>query len=161
MLFVGDDWAEDHHDVEIVDEAGLVLARRRLPAGLAGITGLHAARRAHAGRGVDLEPAEAASRVKVGIETDRLGVAAGYEVFAINPMSVPGVGSDTPLGREGATRCRARPPSGPNGTHPVRARCQLLLAVASVRFSNSWLSSTARKPKRALTLCIGTFPRAV
>lgn len=22
MLFVGDDWAEDHHDIEIVDEAG-------------------------------------------------------------------------------------------------------------------------------------------
>ena len=21
MLFVGDDWAEDHHDVEVVDEA--------------------------------------------------------------------------------------------------------------------------------------------
>jgi hypothetical protein len=25
MLFVGDDWAEDHHDVEIVDENGKVL----------------------------------------------------------------------------------------------------------------------------------------
>jgi hypothetical protein len=22
MLFVGDDWAEDHHDIEIVDERG-------------------------------------------------------------------------------------------------------------------------------------------
>ena len=27
MLFVGDDWAEDHHDVEIIDEDGKVLAR--------------------------------------------------------------------------------------------------------------------------------------
>ena len=41
----------------------------------------------------DLEPAEAASRVKVGIETERgpwvaALIAAGYEVFAINPMSV-------------------------------------------------------------------------
>src|SRR3954452_18980593 len=41
----------------------------------------------------DLDPVEAASRVKVGIETDRgvwvqALVAAGYEVFAINPMSV-------------------------------------------------------------------------
>lgn len=42
MLFVGDDWAEDHHDVELVDEAGTVLARKRLPEGLAGVTGLHA-----------------------------------------------------------------------------------------------------------------------
>ena len=37
MLFVGDDWAEDHHDVEIEDESGRLLARRRLPEGLAGI----------------------------------------------------------------------------------------------------------------------------
>ncbi len=35
MLFVGDDWAEDHHDVEIVDDTGGVLARRRLSNGLA------------------------------------------------------------------------------------------------------------------------------
>src|SRR5690349_115889 len=26
MLFVGDDWAEDHYDVEVADEAGTVLA---------------------------------------------------------------------------------------------------------------------------------------
>jgi hypothetical protein len=36
MLFVGDDWAEDHHDVEIEDDAGRRLVRRRLPEGLAG-----------------------------------------------------------------------------------------------------------------------------
>ncbi len=41
MLFVGDDWAEDHHDVEIVDEQGRRLARRRVPEGLDGVTGLH------------------------------------------------------------------------------------------------------------------------
>jgi hypothetical protein len=42
VLFVGDDWAEDHHDVELVDEAGTVLVRKRLSEGLAGVTGLHA-----------------------------------------------------------------------------------------------------------------------
>jgi hypothetical protein len=42
VLFVGNDWAEDHHDVEIVDEQGRRLARKRMPDGLAGITGLHA-----------------------------------------------------------------------------------------------------------------------
>ena len=26
MLFVGDDWSEAHHDVDIVDDAGSVLA---------------------------------------------------------------------------------------------------------------------------------------
>jgi len=33
-LFVGDDWAEDHHDVELMDERGRVLARARLPEGV-------------------------------------------------------------------------------------------------------------------------------
>ena len=40
-LFVGDDWAEDHHDVELMDAAGRVLARRRLPEGVAGMARLH------------------------------------------------------------------------------------------------------------------------
>jgi hypothetical protein len=30
VLFVGDDWAEAHHDIEIENEEGRVLARRRL-----------------------------------------------------------------------------------------------------------------------------------
>jgi transposase len=93
MLFVGDDWAEDHHDVEIVDDAGRRLAAKRLPEGLDGITRLHAliARFAPADW-AELDPGEAESRVKVGIETDRgpwvaALIAAGYEVFAINPLS--------------------------------------------------------------------------
>ena len=40
-LCVGDDWAEDHHDIEVMDEAGTVLARKRLPEGVAGIGQLH------------------------------------------------------------------------------------------------------------------------
>jgi Transposase len=94
MLFVGDDWAEDHHDVEIVDDDGQVLARRRLPEGPGGITRLHALIGEHLPEGwADWEPARAAAMVKVGIETDRgpwvaALVATGYEVFAINPMSV-------------------------------------------------------------------------
>ena len=34
MLFVGDDWAEDHHDVYLMNDAGDWLASRRLPEGL-------------------------------------------------------------------------------------------------------------------------------
>jgi hypothetical protein len=41
VLFVGDDWAEAHHDIEIETDEGRVVARRRLPEGLAGITMLH------------------------------------------------------------------------------------------------------------------------
>ena len=94
MLFVGDDWAEDHHDVEIVDDTGRLLVRKRLPEGLDGVTRLHALIGEHAPvEWSDLEPALAAAMVKVGIETDRgpwvaALAAAGYEVFAINPMSV-------------------------------------------------------------------------
>ena len=40
-MFIGDDWAEAHHDIEIEDDSGGLLARRRLPEGLAGITTLH------------------------------------------------------------------------------------------------------------------------
>jgi transposase len=84
MLFVGDDWGEDHHDVYLMDEAGARLATRRLPEGLAGVTALHALIAEHAD-----DPAQ----VVIGIETDRgLWVnalsAAGYQVFAINPLAV-------------------------------------------------------------------------
>lgn len=94
MLFVGDDWAEDHHDVEIVDEGGKVLARRRLPEGLGGVTRLHALVAEHAPpEWADVDPGTAAAQVVVGIETDRgpwVGalVAAGYTVYGLNPMSV-------------------------------------------------------------------------
>jgi transposase len=87
VLFVGDDWAEDHHDIELQDEQGKVLARARLPEGIAGITRLHALIGQFAGP--DTEPGE----VAIGIETDRgLWVtalcAAGYTVYAINPRQV-------------------------------------------------------------------------
>jgi transposase len=87
VLFIGDDWAEAHHDVEIEDEAGRVLARRRLPEGLAGITMLHELVAEH------LDPAAEPDQVLVGIETERgpwvqALLAAGYVVFAINPLQV-------------------------------------------------------------------------
>ena len=85
MLFVGDDWAEDHHDVEVQDETGRRLAKARLPEGISGIARLHAL----VGRFLpeDSDPAE----VKIGIETDRgpwvaALVASGYQVYAINPL---------------------------------------------------------------------------
>jgi transposase len=83
MIFVGDDWAEAHHDVVVLDAQGRRLARRRLPEGAAGIGQLHALVAEHAE-----DPAE----VVVGIETDRglwVGamVAAGYAVYAINPLA--------------------------------------------------------------------------
>ena len=94
MLFVGDDWAEDHHDVEVSDAAGRRLARARLPEGIEGISRLHELLAEHLDeRWVDAETGMLAEgQVVVGIETDRGAwvaalVAAGYQVFAINPMS--------------------------------------------------------------------------
>ena len=86
-LFVGDDWAEDHHDVDVMDEAGKVLARRRLPEGAAGMAGLHAL----VGGFLDAEEDPDEAQVLVGIETDRgpwvaALAAAGYLVFPVNPL---------------------------------------------------------------------------
>ncbi len=85
MLFVGDDWAEDHHDVEVQDEAGRRLGKARLPEGVAGISRVHEL----IGRHV---PADAnPDQVVIGIETDRgpwvrALIAAGYQVIAVNPL---------------------------------------------------------------------------
>ncbi len=85
MIFVGDDWAEDHHDVAILDEAGKALVKhRRLPEGVAGIAELH-----ELIAGLAEDPAQ----VAIGIETDRglwvaSLVAAGYAVYAVNPLAV-------------------------------------------------------------------------
>jgi transposase len=84
VIFVGIDWSEDHHDIEVQGPDGGVLATARVTDGVDGIGRLHALLGDHAD-----DPAE----VVVGIEIDRgllVGslVAAGYEVFAVNPKSV-------------------------------------------------------------------------
>ena len=83
MIFVGDDWAEAHHDVYLCDEAGTRLGKARLPEGIEGIGRFHELVAGHAG-----EPGE----VVVGIETDRglwvqALIEAGYRVYAINPRA--------------------------------------------------------------------------
>jgi transposase len=83
-IFVGIDWAEDHHDVCVLDEQGRPLATRRIPEGVAGVAQVHALIADHG---------EDAAGVIVGIETDRgllVGalVAAGYQLYAINPLAV-------------------------------------------------------------------------
>src|SRR5215469_9706971 len=88
VLLVGDDWASDHHDVELMDEAGRTLARARLPEGAEGMARLHALVGEHLGEHAGAGEAEPV--VRVGIETGQgLWVlalaAAGYQVFAVNP----------------------------------------------------------------------------
>jgi hypothetical protein len=84
MIFVGVDWAEVHHDICVLDEAGDVLARKRIPDTLEGVRALHEL----------LAPyAEESNQVIVGIEKDRglivtAMLGANYHVYALNPLSV-------------------------------------------------------------------------
>jgi transposase len=84
VIFVGIDWAEAHHDVCVLDERGVVLAKGRVLDGVEGLARLHAMVAEHAE-----EPGEGV----IGIETDRgllVGamVLAGYRVYAVNPFAV-------------------------------------------------------------------------
>ena len=85
MLCVGVDWAEDHHDVCVMSLDGEVLGKRRVADSVGGIGELHAL--------VAEQTDENDHGVIVGIELDRgllvsSLVAAGYEVYAVNPMAV-------------------------------------------------------------------------
>jgi len=83
LIFVGVDWAEAHHDVCVLDDAGVVLGRRRVSEGVGGVAALHELVGDHAD-----DPGD----VVVGIEVDR-GLlvsalsAAGYGVYAVNPLA--------------------------------------------------------------------------
>ncbi len=118
MLFVGDDWAEDHHDVEVQDGSGRVLARGRVPEGIVGVARVHELLGAHVDEDAGPE------QVVIGIETERgpwvqALLAAGYAVYAVNPRQVArfrerhgvsGAKSDTgdahTLADMGRRRCR-------------------------------------------------------
>jgi transposase len=83
MIFAGVDWAEAHHDVLLVDAEGRRLAGGRLPEGVEGIARFHELAARHC---------DDPGQVIIGIETDRglfvaALVAAGYQVFAVNPLS--------------------------------------------------------------------------
>ena len=84
-VYCGIDWAENHHDIAVVDQDGKLLARRRIsddPAGLAALLALLAE---HG------DTAEAP--IPVAIETPR-GLlvaclrATGRRVYPVNPMAV-------------------------------------------------------------------------
>jgi len=84
MIYLGIDWAEDHHDLCLLSEEGERLATARVPEGVRGLRSIHELVAAQT---------EDASSVVVGIEIDR-GllvhglVASGYQVYGINPFAV-------------------------------------------------------------------------
>lgn len=141
MIFVGDDWAEDHHDVHVMDADGAQLASRRLPEGLPGISGFHKLVATHA---------EEPSQVVIGIETDRglwvqaLG-AAGYQVYAVNPLAAwrrrHRISRRRPGGGRGSAPPRRRRPAASAG---VGARPRTTKPYAAC----SWPVLTARERHR-------------
>ena len=83
----GIDWAEQHHDVAVLDPDGRLLARRRINVGMGGFTELVGLLAELAGG------AQEALAVPIAIETDKnlLVVAlqaAGFTVYPINPLAV-------------------------------------------------------------------------
>lgn len=83
MIFVGIDWSEEHHDVEVMAESGQRLRSLRIAHGVDGLSRLQAA---------VAELAADPSEVVVGIEADHgllvnVLVASGYAVYPINPLT--------------------------------------------------------------------------
>ena len=84
-VFCGIDWAEDHHDIALVNRDGQLLARRRISddaAGLAALLGLLAE---HGDSAED--PIPVAIETPRGLLTACLR-ATGRKVYPINPMAV-------------------------------------------------------------------------
>ena len=84
MINCGIDWAEAHHDVALVDDAGKTLTKVRVSADAAGFSRLLE---------VIVEQGGSPEVTPVAIETDKnLSVvalaAAGFRVYPINPRAV-------------------------------------------------------------------------
>jgi transposase len=84
LVFVGIDWSEKHHDICIVDQQGEILTKGRVADGVEGLARLHEMVAEHA---EDPEEAIVAIEIDRGLLVGAL-VAAGYQVFAVNPLSV-------------------------------------------------------------------------
>jgi transposase len=157
-IFVGIDWAEAHHDVSLLDAEGRVLATRRVPEGLDGVGALHSL----LGEYVD-QPDE----VVVGIETDRgllvtALVAAGYRVYAINPLAAARY-------RERHTTSRAKSDRGDakmladlvrtdrHNHRPVAPDSELLAAIKILARAHQSLIWTRQRQLNALRSALREF----
>ena len=122
MLFIGDDWAEAHHDIEIEDEAGRRLAGSGCRRGWPGSPLLHELIAEH------LDPTGDADQV-LGRDRDRPRpwvqalIAAGYLVYAINPLQVAALSGAArrPRGRSPIRAMRMCWPRSSGSTGPITA----------------------------------------
>ena len=84
-VFCGIDWAEDHHDIALVDTGGQLLARRRISDNAAGLTALLDLLTGHGDSAED--PIPVAIETPRGLLTACLR-ATSRAVYPINPMAV-------------------------------------------------------------------------
>jgi transposase len=84
-VFCGIDWAEDHHDIALVDRDGKLLARRRISDDAAGLAQLLELLAGHGDTAED--PVPVAIETPRGLLTACLR-ATGRKVYPINPMAV-------------------------------------------------------------------------
>src|SRR6266849_10043539 len=84
-VFCGIDWAEDHHDIALVDRDGTLLARRRITDDAAGLAQLLRLLAEHGDSAED--PVPVAIETPRGLLTACLR-ATGRTVYPINPMAV-------------------------------------------------------------------------
>jgi transposase len=84
-VYCGIDWAEDHHDIALVDQQGQLLARQRIGDDSAGLSNLLALFADHGDSAED--PIPVAIETPRGLLTACLR-ATGRPVFPINPMAV-------------------------------------------------------------------------
>ena len=85
MVTCGIDWAQDHHDIAIVDAEGRRVAKRRIPESVAGLTEL-TAMLAEAGNDPE-DPIPVAIEIPRGLLVAALR-AGGRPIYPINPMSL-------------------------------------------------------------------------
>jgi Transposase/Transposase IS116/IS110/IS902 family len=84
-VFCGIDWAEDHHDIALVDTGGQLLARRRISDDAAGLAALLDLLASHGDSAED--PIPVAIETPRGLLTACLR-ATSRKVYPINPMAV-------------------------------------------------------------------------
>ena len=84
-VYCGIDWAEDHHDIAVVDRDGKLLGRRRISDNAAGLAELLALLATHGDSAGD--PVPVAIETPRGLLTACLRVT-GRKVYPINPMAV-------------------------------------------------------------------------
>ena len=143
MIFVGIDWSEEHHEVEVQESSGKVLKRLRVSADVAGLSRLQEA---------ISDQAEEPSQVVIGIESNHgllvnALVAGDYRVYPINPLT-------SARAREGQSPARSK--SDRSDAHLlanlVRTKRQDLRPLAGDSEQSQAVQVRARSHVRAIRL---------